>query len=89
MSDIVWNLETKRKFDLMISKMPIFHRKVAESLVSGKAVSLAKQRNSQIVEEEDVIKAFFSDVPKPFEAMMMKIMEEAGFDYKKYGFPRP
>lgn len=86
MPEITWSQETKRKFDLMISKMPIFHRKVAESLVSGKAIAIAKQRNSGIVEEEDVVKAFFSDVPKPFEAMMIKIMEESGFDYKKYGF---
>lgn len=88
MPEIIWNQETKRKFDLMISKMPIFHRKVAESLVSGKAIALAKQRNSQTVEEVDVVKAFFSDVPKPFEAMMIKIMEEAGFNYKQFGFPK-
>ncbi|MEW5758997.1 MAG: DUF2621 family protein [Candidatus Omnitrophota bacterium] len=86
MSDITWDEVTKRKFDLMISKMPLFHRKVAESLVSGKAIKLAQERNSSIVEEQDVVKAFFNDVPKPFEAMMIKVMEEAGFDYKKYGF---
>lgn len=85
MSSITWNEETKRKFDLMISKMPLFHRRMAESMVSNKALSIAKERSSMIIEEVDVVRAFFTGVPKPFEGLMIKLMDEVGFDYKKYG----
>ncbi len=72
----------------MISKIPVFHRRITEEAVTKKSEEIARARNSQAVQEEDVIGAFFSDVPSPFYSMMVRLLEQNGFDYKKYGFPK-
>lgn len=83
-----WDIKTQEKFNLMISKMPIFHRRIAEVATTKRAIENALKRNSQAVGEEDVVEAFFSQVPKPFYSLMIKLLEDVGFDYKKYGFPK-
>ena len=72
----------------MIEKIPIFHRRITESVVTKKAEENAAARKAEKVEEEDIISAFFSDVPSPFYGMMIRLLERCGFDYKKYGFPK-
>jgi hypothetical protein len=83
-----WEPKTQERFKLMISKMPLFHRGIAEETVTKEAQENARLRGSSVVEEEDVVGAFFSDVPSPFYSMMVRLLEQSGFDYKKYGFPR-
>ena len=83
-----WEKTTQEKFDLMIAKLPLFHRGLAQAFASAKSEKNAHARGSQIVEEQDVISAFFSEVPKPFYSMMVRLLEHTGFDYKKYGFPK-
>ena len=83
-----WDKTTQEKFDHMIAKLPVFHRGLAQAFASKKAEENAQSRGSQIVEEHDVISAFFSEVPKPFYSMMVRLLEHTGFDYKKYGFPK-
>jgi hypothetical protein len=83
-----WQLDTQRKFKLLISKIPVFHRHITEEAVTKRAEEIAKARNSKQVEEQDVISAFFSDVPSPFYSMMVRLLEQTGFDYKRYGLPK-
>jgi hypothetical protein len=83
-----WQADTQNKFKLMISKMPVFHRRIAEEAVSKEAEEIAQARKSQQVEEQDVLNAFFTDVPSPFYSMMIRLLDQSGFDYKKYGFPK-
>jgi hypothetical protein len=83
-----WDANTHEKFSLMISKIPVFHRHITEEAVTKRAQENASQRNASQIEELDVISAFFSDVPSPFYSMMVRLLEQTGFDYKKYGFPR-
>ena len=83
-----WEISTQERFKLMVSKIPLFHRGITEVAVTKKAEELAKTRNSHQVEEYDLINAFFSDVPSPFYSMMVRLLEQAGFDYKKHGFPK-
>ena len=83
-----WDLKTKEKLGLFISRIPVFHRHIAEQAVTKKAEELARARGVGTIEEVDVISAFFSDVPSPFYGMMVRLLEQAGFDYKKYGFPK-
>lgn len=83
-----WEPKTQGKFKLMISRIPIFHRRITEEAVTKQAEENALSRNASEVQEQDVIGAFFSDVPSPFYSMMIRLLEQAGFDYKKYGFPR-
>ena len=83
-----WELKTKEKFQAMISKIPVFHRRITEEAVTKRSEEIAEARNSLQVEERDVIGAFFSDVPSPFYSMMVRLLEQTEFDYKKYGFPK-
>ncbi|PIQ89207.1 MAG: hypothetical protein COV72_04190 [Candidatus Omnitrophica bacterium CG11_big_fil_rev_8_21_14_0_20_42_13] len=83
-----WDKTTQDKFKQMIEKIPVFHRRITESVVTKKAEKNAASRNAAEVEEQDVISAFFSDVPSPFYGMMVRLLEKSGFDYKKYGYPK-
>ncbi|MFH1856846.1 MAG: hypothetical protein ABH836_06485 [Candidatus Omnitrophota bacterium] len=83
-----WDIRTKEKFETIISKMPLFHRGIANCAVSKKAEEIAGLKPVPLVEEEEVIKAFFSEVPTPFYSMMIRLLEQCEFDYKKYGFPK-
>ncbi len=83
-----WDAKTKDKFKLMISKIPVFHRHITEEAVTKMAQDNAASRNVRCVEEQDVVSAFFSGVPSPFYSMMVRLLEQTGFDYRKYGFPR-
>lgn len=83
-----WETKTAGKFKTLISKIPVFHRRITESVVTKVAEQNAGLRNSSCVEEQDVIAAFFSDVPSPFYSMMVRLLEQNGFDYRKYGFPK-
>lgn len=83
-----WDTNTQEKFKLMISKIPVFHRHITEEAVTKRAAEIAITRNSKQIEEQDVVSAFFSDVPSPFYSMMVRLLEQAGFDYRQYGFPK-
>ena len=85
---MIWETETENKFKILISKIPVFHRYIAESVVRRQAEEIAAKRNVPCVQEQDVVAAFFSDVPSPFYSMMIRLLGQNGFDYKKYGFPK-
>ncbi len=90
MSDLfkmAWEKDTEEKFKKMLSKMPIFHRHMTEVTATQKAESNAQDRGSRIVEEEDLMRAMFSEVPLQFYSLMIKLLETVGFDYRKYNLP--
>ena len=83
-----WEPKTQEKFKVFISKIPIFHRRITEVAVTKDAEQLAASRKALQVEVQDVVAAFFTDVPSPFYSMMVRLLDQTGFDYKKYGFPK-
>ncbi len=83
-----WEPKTKERFDVMIAKIPVFHRRITQEIVIKRSEEIAQSRKSSEVQEQDVVGAFFSDVPSPFYSMMVRLLDQAGFDYKKYGFPK-
>ena len=85
---MVWEAKTEEKFRILISKIPVFHRHITECVVIREAENNAKKRNGDRVEERDVVAAFFSDVPSPFYSMMLRLLEQNGFDYQAHGFPK-
>jgi len=78
-----WNNDVKQKYDLMLEKIPIFHKGITDEIVKQKAPQLAEARGSDIVEEADVVEAFITEVPKCFYSMMIRLMDEVGFDHSK------
>lgn len=81
---IKWEEASLKKFTLMIEKIPLFHRNIAHTVVRTKAELNAGTRGSALVEEEDILRAFFSEVPLAFYSLMVRILDEVGFDYRKY-----
>lgn len=80
-----WESGALAKYNRMLQLIPIFHRGLAKEVVNKKAEQNAKGRGSSQVEECDIVHAFTTEVPKAFYSLMVRIMDEAGFDYKKYG----
>lgn len=79
-----WDPKTEEKFLVMIRKIPMFHRDIAKEVVEKKAQLNAQARGSSCVEETDIVDAFFSEVPKAFYSLMVRILDEAGLDYGKH-----
>ncbi len=79
-----WEKKTREKFDLMIQRIPLFHREIARKVVVKKAQFNAQERGSRFVEEPDIVRAFFSEVPMAFYSLMVRLLSEVGFNYKKY-----
>jgi len=82
-ANIDWEIKAKTKYDEMIKKMPLFHREIAKIVVDKKAVINAQDRGSETVEESDILRAFFSEVPMTFYSLMVRLFDEVSFDYKQ------
>ena len=76
-----WEEKALEKYRLIISKIPIFHRNIAKVVVDKKALSNAQERDSNVIEEGDIVSAFFSEVPKAFYSLMIRLFDEVGFTY--------
>ncbi len=81
---MTWERSTEENFKKVLSKLPIFHRLMTEVAATAKAEEIASGRGSRIVEEEDLLRAMFSEVPLQFYSLMIRILENVGLDYKKY-----
>jgi hypothetical protein len=81
---IEWEPIARQKYEKMIAKIPLFHREIARVVVNKKAPMLARERDADMVQEQDIVRAFFSEVPMAFYSLMIRLLDEAGFDYKKY-----
>ena len=79
-----WEQKASDKYKEMISKIPLFHREIAKKVVDRKAVINARERGADLVEEPDIVKAFLTEVPMAFYSLMIRLLDEVGFDYKKY-----
>lgn len=78
-----WEPSALAKYNKMLNLIPIFHRGITQEVVNKKAEQNARQRGSVQVEEKDIISAFMTEVPKAFYSLMIRIMDEVGFDYKR------
>ena len=79
-----WESQTEEKYKTMLAKIPLFHREITREVVDKMAVINAQERGAAAVEEADVIRAFLSEVPKAFYSLMARLMDDVGFDYRKY-----
>lgn len=84
MNKITWNPQVEEKFKAALANMPLFYRRVAEKMVRERAEIIAQEKNKAEISEEDMVLAFFKEVPGPFKGMMKDLLREAKVDYKKY-----
>ena len=82
--EIQWEPTAKAKYDKMIEKIPLFHRQIAKIIVEKKAAINAQARGNGHILEEDIVRAFLTEVPLAFYSLMIRLMDEVGLDYKKY-----
>lgn len=86
--DIVWEVETKKKFDELMNKIPVFMRGIAQQKISGAASEAAKKDNRGEIIEKDLVDAFFKETPFAFYGPMKTDLQNAGIDYTQYGYER-
>jgi hypothetical protein len=84
MQEIEWSHNAKEIFSKVIGTLPQFHRSIAERLVKESAQDLARSRGSQLVQEEDLIRAFFQEVPPAFKGMMKRLFQRLRIDYSQF-----
>ncbi len=82
-----WDAAAFGKYQRMIRLIPIFHRGIAQEVVNKKAEQNAIARGAPEVAEEDIVLAFMTEVPKAFYSLMIRVMDEVGFDYKQASQP--
>ncbi len=82
--DIKWDEKAKEHFNQIITNLPQFHRSIAEQLVKESAQNLAQERGSETVQENDLVVAFFKEVPPAFKDMMKRLFNQQGIDYTQY-----
>ncbi len=83
--ELQWDVESLKKYRAMIKSIPLFHREIAKTVVNKKAEINAQERSAEQVEDQDIIKAFFSEVPMTFYSLMVRLMDAAGFDHEQWG----
>jgi hypothetical protein len=83
-SNLQWEPKALDKYTRIIAKIPLFHREIARQVVEKKAELNARDRKSALVQEDDIVRAFFSEVPMTFYSLMVRLLEEVGFDYRKF-----
>ena len=84
---ISWDEDTKKKFDFLISKIPIVLRSTAKRMITPKAESIAKGDGRSVVCEKEMVDAFFDQVPASFHVAMKGDMRECNIDWTQYGHP--
>ncbi len=73
-----WNPETTRIFNELILLSPPQFQSMARMAISSLAEEKAKKRDSQKVENQDIIEAFIEGTPGPFQADMRDGLKKYG-----------
>lgn len=81
MEEVSWKPEAKDIFDKIINDLPQFHRSIAQRLVKESAEDIVLGKGGNIVEERDLIEAFFKEVPPAFKGMMKRLFNKLNIDY--------
>jgi radical SAM superfamily enzyme YgiQ (UPF0313 family) len=76
--DILWKKEAKERFDEIIKSVPRLLQPIARRMVNKKAMENALGRGSSFVEDKDMIAAFVSETPRPFQFKMKEKVIEMG-----------
>jgi hypothetical protein len=83
---ITWDKAAEEKFLVILKQIPDMIRGIAENRVNNKAQAIVREDNRQLIEEKDMVAAFFAETPPAFKNAMVKSMDELEIDYKGYGY---
>lgn len=82
---ITWEKSTEEKLFKILEQIPDMIRGIAEARVCRKAEDIVREQNRWIIQEKDMVDAFFAETPGGFKPLMKSSMKELGIDYSQYG----
>ena len=85
---ITWDQASHAQFLQILEQIPALIRSIAELRVNNKAESIVKTDNRSVINEKDMVAAFFAETPPGFVPAMKASMDELGIDYTKYGYQK-
>jgi DNA replicative helicase MCM subunit Mcm2 (Cdc46/Mcm family) len=80
MRNMLWNEELWWKLKDAVSAMPPFVRQRALRTIVEASEALAQERGSEVVEEEDLVKAAKTKTPVLTRQRMLDVLVEVGID---------
>lgn len=81
---ITWAEDAETLLDNAMRNISRLYRSVAKMVSKRGAQNNARKRDSKTVERDDLIRAFLTDVPKPFRKTMYEGLRGEGVDIEKY-----
>lgn len=82
---ITWDKPTEEKFFKILEDIPDMIRGIAEARVCRKAEDIVRADNRLIINEKDMVDAFFAETPGGFIPLMKNSMKQIGLDHTQYG----
>ncbi|MDR0606364.1 MAG: U32 family peptidase [Bacteroidales bacterium] len=79
-ANLQWNELTKEKHEKCLTLVPILFRKIARKKTTKIAENYAIQRNSNIIEDQDMAKACYEQTPNHLKKKMVNILREINCD---------
>jgi len=83
---VTWESTAEEQFQTVLKQIPDMVRGIAETRINKKAESIVKEGSRMVIEEKDMVDAFFAETPPAFMGPMKNSMKELGIDYTKYGY---
>jgi hypothetical protein len=83
---VTWDKITEEKFQQMLEKVPIFMRTIAQEKITKKIHALVNADGRNIINEKDMVDAFFCETPFGFHGPMKSDMNAIGLNYTQYGY---
>ena len=83
---VTWEEGAFKNFEKILEDIPHMIRGIAEARVTKKAQGLVRDDNRWIIEEKDMVDAFFAETPGGFLGPMKCSMEALSIDYAQYGY---
>ena len=83
--NMTWDDNTRKMFNQLIEKTPVFIREMVKEKVSARAEAFAKENGKAQISEKDMVDAFFKETPGGFWGPLTIDMEEIGLNYEQYG----
>ena len=83
---VTWDKPTEEKFLIVLKQIPDMIRGIAETRVSKKAEAIVRENNRAVIEEQDMVAAFFAETPGAFRGAMKQSMVDLKIDFKGYGY---
>lgn len=77
-----WDTIAQKKFDSVMDEVPTVFRPTARGIIIPAAEDIARQQNRSKVTEQDVLQAFYREIPPIFHEELEPYLERAEFDLK-------